>query len=273
MPSNTKHPYSSLSDAPIPTYEEATSSSSSRRGPAEISDDAERQDLLPPSSGSRRRDDGYEPPSARSARSSEDSLAYLDAVETNNDDEEGEDEGDDEEAGLRRDMQQMEVLDPGYEDETDSRRARMRSRLSKRISSLTTSLSGISLPSFRLSRPGFLRFEALFAWIPALSSLPFQAPWSILARLVGLFIIVSLVYALFVVAVLPGSSVGLGQPFNPEWVRGFAQKNVDGERMKEYLRHVTSFDHVAGSEGDFYLAQWVEGRFRAAGMDAVETQE
>lgn len=269
MPSD-KHDYSALSDPPIPTYEEATSSrppsAHSRRGPSEISDDAERQELLLASAQPRRRD-GYQAPYVQSVRSSQDSLAYFGEEEEEALNDAGA-EYDEEDEGLRHDMEQMEVLDP---EEADSPRARMRSRLSKRISSLTTSLSTIGLPSFRIPIR-FPHFEAIASRLPNIS-LQYVPGWSIVARLMGLFIIISLAYALFVAVILPGSSVGLGQPFNPEWVRAVAQNSVDGNRIREYLRHITSFDHVAGSEGDFYLAQWVEGLFRASGMDAVENQQ
>lgn len=115
---------------PIPTYEEATSSrptsSQSRLGPEEISDDAERQGLLRGDNGN------YQPPTVESARPSLDSLDGLEH---------------DEEEEVRREMQQMDIEDPGSD--SSSNRSLLRYRLSKRFSTFTNSFSSLTLPSFR----------------------------------------------------------------------------------------------------------------------------
>ena len=272
-----KHLYDAHDHLPIPTYDEATSSrptsQQSRLGPEEISDDAERQGLLgygssSSSSGagssSRRRNGYYQPPSVQSVRSSMDSDELeLPEVTGGDEDEDG--------SALRREMEQMEMLDAEAADGDDAaaaRRARMRSRLSKRLSSLTTTLSSFQFPRFRFSLP---RFASVTARIPRVPD-QYRPGWSIVARLVGLFIVVSLIYLLFVSEVLPVGNGGFGQPFNPEWVRSYAQGSVDVNRIVDNLRHVTSYDHVAGSEGSLYLAKWIQGKFKAAQMDVVSLE-
>jgi N-acetylated-alpha-linked acidic dipeptidase len=132
-----KHLYDVHDHLPIPTYEEATSSrptsQQSRLGPEEISDDAERQGLLGygssnsnngAGSSSRRRNGYYQPPSVQSVRSSMDSDELeLPEVTGGDEDEDG--------PALRREMEQMEMLDAEAADDDAARRARVRSRLSR----------------------------------------------------------------------------------------------------------------------------------------------
>ena len=119
---------------PIPSYEEAISSrptsSSSRLGPAEISDDAERQGLLRNGTGF----SNYEPPTVESARESLDS---LDGIEPD-----GEDE-------VRREMQQMDIEEPGSD--SSSNRSLLRYRF--KHFNFTNSFSSLALPSFRGWKP------------------------------------------------------------------------------------------------------------------------
>jgi hypothetical protein len=107
--------------------------------------------------------------------------------------------------------------------------------------------------------------------IPTLPSLPQRSTAvPIIARLLGLILIIGLGYALFVFELLPNARNSLGQMmFDQESVRSFAQAHVNGSRIEEYLRHVTSFDHIAGTEGSLYLAKWMQGIFYDAGMDNV----
>lgn len=112
--------------------------------------------------------------------------------------------------------------------------------------------------------------------IPSIPSIPerYTPGIPVIARLLGLFLIIALGYALFVFELLPNARNGLGQMmFDQESVRAFAQSHVNGSRIEEYLRHVTSFDHVAGTEGSLYLAKWMQGLFYTAGLDSVRMDE
>ncbi|KAI9698619.1 MAG: hypothetical protein M1820_007418 [Bogoriella megaspora] len=270
--------YADEETLPIPTYEEATSSrpvssqSTSRRGPAEISDDAERQTLLaqpssggPQNGGIRTRHGYYQPPSAQSVRSSLDSepLASPDAFELSHGEMGGDDAhgSEDEEEGLRRDMEDMEVVDL----ESDSRRRRreMRARMGKRWAQFRSRFTSWKWP-FRIPQ----RDSTLYTRLPNIPE-QYRPGMPIVARLFGLFLIASLVYALFVFAILPRT--GHGTQYNPESVRQFVQGHVDENRIREYLRYITSYDHVAGTEGSFTLGKWIGEMFEASEMDQVAT--
>ncbi|KAF2200718.1 Zn-dependent exopeptidase [Delitschia confertaspora ATCC 74209] len=268
MVSDEKHHYNAHLDAPIPTYEEATSSrpssSQSRLGPHEVSDDAERQGLLDrdsSGSSSQRHNGNYHAPSVRSARSSEDSDSLHFGSESDND----------EDAALRQEMEEMYVQDPESAENGHTRRDRLRGRLSKRFYSITNSFSGFHMP--KIPWPSFG-----FGWLTSrLPSIPeqYKPGWAIIARLCGLILIISLVYWLIVSEIMPvgGGADGFGQPYNLERVRLFAQDSVDGSAIEDNLRYITSYDHVAGTEGSFFLAQWIENKFQESHMDLSSHEE
>jgi hypothetical protein len=80
------------------------------------------------------------------------------------------------------------------------------------------------------------------------------------ARLCGLFTLMLLIYILFALDIFPGRMMRHndgGVHFDPESVRAFIQENIDASNMEAFLSHITSFDHVAGTEGDLYMAKWM----------------
>lgn len=258
--------YSSL---PIPTYEEATSSrptsSQNFRGPGEISDDAERQGLL--GGGT------YRAPTVESERSSEDGDLRLPEVTGSGDD-------------ARRQIEELDYLDPS--DDTRQRglyhRARLRNSFSKRFANISATFSSLRLPSFRsLYTP--VAFgdpqdtndtpTSQLTWrlrnLPQIS-IPDQYRMSlpIFARLCGLFLIAAMIYVLFALDLFPGNVRGMGARFDPEKVREFVQENVHADNIAAYLQHITSYDHVAGTEGDYYLATWMREQWlELGGFDDV----
>lgn len=256
--SDEKHRYERPeSPPPIPSYEEATSSrhASARRGPNEVSDDAERQGLLSAtthtSSDSRRRNGYYQAPSVQSVDDG-DSEPGSPISETQDD-------------ALRQTMEEMEILDPGSVEEGRARRQRSTSRFQKRIYSITSSFSSIHLPRIRWPerwRPDFRFFTQRMPTIPE----EYKPGWSIIARLFGLILIISLVYLLVVSEVVPMGN-GFGAQFNPEWVRQTALQSMEGWRIEKNLEYITSFDHLAGTKGSYILGQWIEGRFKDSLMD------
>ncbi|KAI9844746.1 MAG: hypothetical protein M1837_005279 [Sclerophora amabilis] len=248
---------------PIPTYDEAVSSrpSSSQSHPrAEESDhDAERRGLLgSPPEGARRSSrwasDGYQAPTVESARTSIDSDLFLPSSRSGSARESDE--------GLRQEMTQMDVLDPPA-DGSDGQ-SRIRNEFSKRITSLTKSLSSFHL-SFQVRVPSFSFIR---------SRLPTYTPgMAILWRLFGLFVLIFVGY-LFVSMIAPPRGGGsIGRIFEPELVRQYVQSNMNEDSIRTYLEHLTSFDHVAGTSGDFALAQYVEGHFTTSRLDDVEMAE
>jgi hypothetical protein len=233
---------------PIPTYEEATSSrpasSQSRLGPEEISDDAERQGLLV-SAGN------YRPPTVESARPSLDS---LDGIEEDGDLE------------VRREMQQMDIEDPLSD--SSSNRSLLRYRLSKSFSSFTNSFSSLSLPSFR-------NYLSNISW-PSINYQELEANRVIiLGRLFGVFLIMGVLYVLIASDVLSfgRNRMGMGQMYDPESIRVFVQNHMnDHGHMQKYLEHITDFPHVAGTEGNYVLGEWVAELFKAGELEDVQME-
>lgn len=261
--SDEKHGYERApSPPPIPTYEEATSSrgAAARLGPNEVSDDAERQGLLTPAgrtqSDPRRRNGYYHPPSVQSV---DDGASELGSPVRESQDEDS-----------RQIMEEMEILDPESVEEGRSRRNRSASRFSKRFYSITHTLSSFHLPRIRWPswRPNFSFVTDHFPTIPE----EYRPGWAIVARLVGLIVIISLVYVLVVSEVVPMGG-GFGTPFNPEWVRQYGLQNVEGWRIEKNLEYITSYDHIGGTEGSYVLGQWIEGKFKDAHMDTYTHDE
>ncbi|KAK5137538.1 hypothetical protein LTR08_008518 [Meristemomyces frigidus] len=273
--------YQRYANIPIPTYDEATASdaASSRtlRGPSEASDDAERQNLL----GQHPDDASYRRPTVESARSSADTLDGLRYP--------GDRGGNDDDA--RRQIEELDYLDPSAPD-TSRRSPRLyhRARLrlgggarkwSQGLSTLSATLAAIRMPSFRslytpLSSDSATatiepttRFGRMRQHLHIPEQYRMSAPTA--ARLCGLFTLLGLIYILFALDIFPGGRrLRGGAHFDPESVRAFVQENVAGENIEAFLAHITSFDHVAGTEGDLYLAKWMEELWLEGGyMDQV----
>ncbi|TKA28441.1 hypothetical protein B0A50_03908 [Salinomyces thailandicus] len=265
--------YKQYANIPIPTYDEATSSrpgsSQQYRGPEDTSDDAERQGLLEQGQAQSE----YHPPTVESARSSVDT---LDGVQVPDEDE---DDG-------RRPLEEMDYLDPVDASRRSPRlyhRARLRearSKWSQQLSNISSTLWSIRLPRIRSLYSPVRSSENTTPSTPNTTStwltrftqsarLPDQyrisAPTA--ARLFGLFTLMTLIYVLFAFDIFPGRGhLRGGAHFDPESVRTFVQDNVDSNIIEGYLAHITSFDHVAGTEGDLYLAKWMEEKWAESGQ-------
>ena len=239
--------YVQSDSVPIPTYDEATSSrppSNSFLGPSEISHDAERQGLLGHHQPTL---NGYQHPTVESARSSVDFLPSSDS---------GSERGSIE--NLRREMEQMEV--------DDALVVQASTRLSKRISNLTSGLSSIHLP-FREYLPSF---EYIRDHLPNLPKLPhvLQPGWILFGRFLALIFVLSLGYILFFSDVFTlRSRNGMGHMFDPESVRVFVQSRINATLIRENAHRLGKFDHIAGTEGSYAIAKWVEESYREAGLE------
>lgn len=250
MPSDEKHTFSFLT--PIPTYEEAIStrpsSSNSRVGPEEISDDAERQGLLasdrPPDPGPR---SNYVPPTVESERSSLDSLDGL---------------GADEEAEVRREMQEMEIEDPA---DTGSNRSLLSSHF-KRFTSFTSSFPSLALPSFRRFIPS--------CGIPRIDWQALDSNRAvILGRLFGIMIIGGLMYVLLVSDVMQFGNRRNIYMFQPDSIKTFMMDGIsESNTIPEYLERITLTPHIAGTEGNYVLGEWMEELFKAGGLVDVHME-
>lgn len=238
-------------NVPIPSYDEATSSRTSTPShPNEAAQHEERRGLLGSDLGGRipvpTRRAGYRPPPTEDEASQRDSLDELDYLDAH--DGRGSMSSEEQEE-VRREMEQMEVVEPPPE----------QSAWGKRISSISQSLH---LP-FKLELPEWVR-------LPKLNT-------SLLinfARVFALGLVGAFVYLLFISNIFSGAVQRMaGQMYDPESVREFVQSQVSSDIIRGYLEHITQYDHIAGTEGDYALARWVEGMFIKAGLEQVWTDE
>ncbi|KAL8753835.1 MAG: hypothetical protein Q9184_005300 [Pyrenodesmia sp. 2 TL-2023] len=243
-----KYEYEQQEYLPIPTYEQAISSrpssSNSHLGPAEVSHDAERQGLL---TGGQQQD-GYQPPTAESARSSLDFLASS-----------GENSRRSSAEALQREIQQMDVEEPA---DPNSRAH----RFSKRITSLTHSLSSINLP-FREWLPSSQYIRARLPSLP--QHMRFQPNWIIVGRIFAIFLVIFIIWLFFISDLFAIGSRSLANMFPPDKLRAYVRDHIDADKISHNLQHATQFDHVAGTEGNYLLAKWVETSYQLAGLESV----
>lgn len=250
-----QHRYDTL---PIPSYEEATSSRptsfQSSRGPEEISDDAERQGLLRyPSRSDSALAQRYQPPTVESARSSLDFLPSDDGSERRSTED------------LRQEIEQLEVEEP--DNDNGSHRSLLTNRFSKRIASLTNSLSSLNLPlrrylpsfSFPRIRPGF--------WAGADHN-----PVVIFGRIFGAFLIVFVVWLFIASDIFTfGRRRAVSQAYDPESIRMYVQSNMNKNgNIQEYLEYLTRDVHMAGTKGNLFYAEWIKGLFESASLEDVD---
>lgn len=243
MPDEKPYKYENV---PIPTYDEATSS----RAPTpqllrtdEVSNEEERQGLLGSEGRTPRptRRQGYQPPTAPTEDTTRDSLDVLELL--------GPDElqdTDEDEEEVRREIQEMEIEEPPTE----------QSRWGKRISTISQSLH---LP-FKFKWPNW-KFR-----LPKIDSGIFV----IIARVLALCSVVGVAYLLFVSDLFTNAAERLAaNRFDPEQIRGWFLDQVDPLIIRDNLKHLTAYDHLAGTEGDFVLSGWVQKQFIDAGLENV----
>ena len=258
---------------PIPTYDEAVASrpSSSQdnghRGPREVSDDAERQGLLGGQSN-------YHPPTVESNRSSTDTDLGLPEMDASAG------------ADARRHIEEMDYLDPSSDDPDGLyQRPRLGRNISKRLANISAAFSSLHLPSFRsfyTSVPPGDDHDGPTAASPRHSRWPFGLSWpenyrlsaSTIAKLCGLSSITILIYVVYVLDLFPGHNRRFSLRFDPEAVRGFILKTASSSNIADSLRYITSYDHVAGTEGDLFLARWMHEQWaETGGFDKLATLE
>ncbi|KAL8914942.1 MAG: hypothetical protein Q9171_000569 [Xanthocarpia ochracea] len=244
--------YERQDSLPIPTYEEAISSrpssSQSYLGPEEVSHDAERQGLL--TRDRARQNNGYEPPTVESARSSVDFLPSSGASSRRSSAE-----------ALHREIQQMDMDEPG-----DANTRLRANRFSKRITSLTHSLSSINLP-FRQWLPSGQYLRAMVPSWPQV--LRFQLNWIIVGRIFAIFLVVFIIWLFFVSNLFAVRNTRMANMFDPENLRTYILNHLDADNIRHNLQYATKYDHMAGTEGSYSHAIWVETAFHQAGLEHV----
>lgn len=243
--------YNQRGSLPIPTYDEAVnarpSSSQSFLGADETSNDAERQGLL-----GREERIGYQAPAVESARSS---LSFDNSPRASTEE-------------LRHEvMMQMAVLEAEADRASTRGNSLGRNQLSKRITSLTHSLSSLS---FRQWLPSL---DYVTAKIPTLIR-QFQPNWAmILSRSFALVLVISLVYLLFFSDVLNVGRRGPGSATNfPDMVREFVRNSANASSIRERSKYLTLFDHVAGTKGSYVLGEFVQDLFIENRLEDVQME-
>lgn len=207
------------------------------------------------------RRDGYQPPTVESARSSVESSFLEEFASSPRSSAES----------LQREMIQMEVMDGDVDGVGRRPGGRLRQEFTKRFSSISSSLSAMSLPRnpFRgMNLFGGVRFPRIhIPEVPCFSRLGGEA-------MVPIYRILAVLAALIVVYVLLATDTfsfsrpvaEYTGPFDPESVRRYAEQGIDRGKIRHWLEYVSSFDHMAGTEGDLVLAKYVQGQFASFGL-------
>lgn len=248
--------YSQNDSLPIPTYDESQeasrpSSSQSFLGPNEVSHDAERQGLLG------RSPNGYRIPTVETERSSLDLLPSGESSPRGSTD------------ALRREIQQMDILEPGAD--VDHGGISLRgNRFSKRLTTLSHTLSSMNLP-FRQWLPSR---EYIMAKIPILFR-NFRPNWILVGRLFALSLVLFLAYLLFLSDIFtasrrngPGSTM-----YYPDSIRTYVRQQINETNIREHAKYLTLFPHVAGTEGNFALAEYVQSLFMESQLEDVRLEQ
>ncbi|CAL3963536.1 unnamed protein product [Diplocarpon coronariae] len=238
---------------PIPTYDEAIGSSS-RSTPSppdstrEAAEPAEREGLLGSNLGAEgripipTRRAGYRPPLTEENTSQngddEERDVFLNQERTSQSSEEDE---------VRRELQEMDIDEP---------RVSAQSAWGKRISSLSLKWKW----KWNLKWPGWPVMNVDFCIV--------------LGRCFAVLLVMTVVYLLFMSDIFTSAAQRMaGQMFDPESVRLHVQAMVDESKIREYLRVVTQSDHLAGTEGDYVLAEYVQDFFRNNFLEEVRMDQ
>ncbi|SZE99335.1 unnamed protein product [Blumeria hordei] len=239
MPANamgdTKHLHETM---PILSYEEATAGQSSRH--RSWTGSSERESLLNHDSQTRRLT--YRAPTVEDVPDEDERDTFLgqDGSEWR-----GRASG---EAIVRREIEELEMEEP----DTNIRQ----SAWGKRISNLSQKLQMPFRLPFRWTWK--LRLLDGFNW-PKIS----VDLCLILARCFFIILVMAVVYILFISDLFAVDMPKIaGQIFDPESVRIHVQSSVDPNQIRENLKLLTTTDHIAGTEGDYALVQYMTDFFK-----------
>ncbi|KAK4134431.1 Zn-dependent exopeptidase [Trichocladium antarcticum] len=96
-----------------------------------------------------------------------------------------------------------------------------------------------------------------------------RALFLIVGRTLAVLIVLGFMYLLFMGDLFSNMARRMGQPYDPESVRMHVQSSVDPRRIRDHLKHFTSYAHLAGTAGDFALMEDTEMLFRTYGLEGV----
>jgi hypothetical protein len=210
------------------------------------------------------------------------SFAALESARSSQDDDD-DDEEEEEEQQVRAEMEQMEIEDAPLNSNNNDNvaaaakttsRFRFRFRAARflftwRLASVTTAVSSLLSRASTALPPPWSLFQR--CWVPLSSRL------SVLAPIFVMFLMAA-VYYMAVSSLIPlekenAGGIGSDQLANPEAVRSYVQGRVDGDRMRRVLQRITGYDHVAGTQGGYALARYVQAHFDDARIQDIEAKE
>lgn len=108
-----------------------------------------------------------------------------------------------------------------------------------------------------------------------LDSLNSTATFLMVGRIFAILLVMGFLYLLFMSDMFSNMArrLGGGQMFDPESIRIHVQSSVDKDRLRENLKHFSSYAHLAGSEGDYALAMDTKNLFIKYGLEDVTVDE
>ncbi|RKF54708.1 putative glutamate carboxypeptidase [Golovinomyces cichoracearum] len=164
-----------------------------------------------------------------------------------------------EENDIRREIEELEL------DESTSTMAR--SALGKRITSLSQRFNiQFKIPfslKWKLQSPEGFRWPQINVNMCIL-----------FARCASILFVLAVLYVLFMSDLFTvGMQRMAGQVFDPESVKIHVQSLVDENQIRENLRLLTTTDHIAGTKGDYVLAQYLNEYFKKNSLDDVRMEE
>lgn len=194
-------------------------------------------------------------------------------VET--DDEYSDSESDTEEDHVRREMQELEI-DDGASTRSSLWAKRIPFSLPQWRWSWRWRLP--RLPTIRLGQAGAGGAEGDDTNPPrrrCFHCLNSTATFLMVGRVLAILLVMGFLYLLFMSDMFSNMArrLGGGQMFDPESVRIHVQSSIDKERIRDNLKHFTSYAHLAGSEGDYAMAMDTKNLFVKYGLEDVTVDE
>lgn len=91
----------------------------------------------------------------------------------------------------------------------------------------------------------------------------------LVGRVLALLMVLAFLYLLFASDMFTSVARRMGSQVDPEKLRVEVQAHIDPRRIRDHLRHFTSYAHLAGTEGDYALMEDTEMLFRKYGLESI----
>ncbi len=112
------------------------------------------------------------------------------------------------------------------------------------------------------------------AKVPALAR-NFRPNWILVGRLFALVLVLFLAYLLFLSDIFTASRKnGQGSTmYYPDSIRTYVRQQINETNIREHAKYLTLFPHVAGTEGNFALAEYVQSLFMESELEDVRLEQ